>query len=124
MATAIERMPSSDFLLDEGCGGTPVAILTYIKEFSNSSTRHGAERFLAPPSVEWNKACGANHAKPAMARHIMIEAHPPTIAFHDVSKSYGEGGAVLDRVSLEVREREFLAIVRASGGALVAGRRV
>jgi osmoprotectant transport system ATP-binding protein len=45
----------------------------------------------------------------------MTEAHPPTIAFHEVSKSYREGGAVLDRVSLEVREREFLAIVGASG---------
>jgi osmoprotectant transport system ATP-binding protein len=45
----------------------------------------------------------------------MTEAHPPTIAFHEVSKSYGAGGAVLGRVSLEVREREFLAIVGASG---------
>jgi osmoprotectant transport system ATP-binding protein len=45
----------------------------------------------------------------------MSEAHPPTIAIHEVSKSYGDGGAVLDQVSLEVREREFLAIVGASG---------
>jgi ABC-type Fe3+/spermidine/putrescine transport system ATPase subunit len=45
----------------------------------------------------------------------MSEAHPPTIAIHEVSKSYGDGGPVLDQVSLEVREREFLAIVGASG---------
>jgi osmoprotectant transport system ATP-binding protein len=36
------------------------------------------------------------------------------ISFREVSKTY-EGRAVLDRVSLEVREREFLAIVGPSG---------
>ena len=44
----------------------------------------------------------------------MTERAPP-IAFHEVSKSYGGGGPVLDRVSLAVREREFLAIVGPSG---------
>jgi osmoprotectant transport system ATP-binding protein len=44
----------------------------------------------------------------------MTAAPPATIAFRDVSKSYG-AGAVLGRVSLEVREREFLAIVGPSG---------
>ena len=38
----------------------------------------------------------------------------PAISFDSVSKNYGDG-RVLDRVSLEVREREFLAIVGPSG---------
>jgi osmoprotectant transport system ATP-binding protein len=38
-----------------------------------------------------------------------------TIAFENVTKRYGEAAAVLDRVSLAVREREFLAIVGPSG---------
>ncbi len=43
--------------------------------------------------------------------------HPPTaISFQDVSKTYGDGHRkALDRVSLEVAEREFLAIVGPSG---------
>jgi osmoprotectant transport system ATP-binding protein len=45
----------------------------------------------------------------------MTDARPVTIAFQEVSKSYGEARPALDRVSLEVREREFLAIVGASG---------
>src|SRR6478672_6868296 len=45
---------------------------------------------------------------------------PAVISFDNVSKSYGDksyGGAapVLDRVSLDVRAREFLAIVGPSG---------
>jgi osmoprotectant transport system ATP-binding protein len=44
----------------------------------------------------------------------MTEART-AIAFHDVSKSYGSASPVLDRVSLEVREREFLAVVGPSG---------
>jgi osmoprotectant transport system ATP-binding protein len=41
---------------------------------------------------------------------------PAAISFDDVSKRYGETAApVLDGVSLEVREREFLAIVGPSG---------
>jgi osmoprotectant transport system ATP-binding protein len=41
---------------------------------------------------------------------------PAAISFDNVSKRYGETAApVLDRVSLEVREREFLAIVGPSG---------
>jgi osmoprotectant transport system ATP-binding protein len=43
----------------------------------------------------------------------MTEARP-AIAFHEVGKTYGHS-PVLDRVSLAVREREFLAIVGASG---------
>ncbi len=40
----------------------------------------------------------------------------PTISFDNVSRRYGENAApVLDRVSLEVREREFLAVVGPSG---------
>ena len=40
----------------------------------------------------------------------------PAIAFAEVSKRYGEGAApVLDRVSIEVAEREFLAVVGPSG---------
>ena len=39
----------------------------------------------------------------------------PVIAFDNVSKSYGGAAPVLDRVSLDVREREFLAIVGPSG---------
>ena len=46
----------------------------------------------------------------------MTEART-AIAFHDVSKSYGNASPVLDRVSLEVREREFLAVVGPSGSA-------
>ena len=38
----------------------------------------------------------------------------PAIALHDASKSYG-GRNALDRVSFEVREREFVAIVGPSG---------
>src|SRR3954454_6673031 len=37
------------------------------------------------------------------------------IAFDEVSKRYGAAGPVLDGVSLQVREREFLAIVGPSG---------
>ena len=45
----------------------------------------------------------------------MTEASP-AIAFEDVSKSYDAGRVtVLDRVSLEVCEREFLAVVGPSG---------
>ena len=41
---------------------------------------------------------------------------PAAISFDDVSKRYGENAApVLDRVSLDVREREFLAVVGPSG---------
>jgi osmoprotectant transport system ATP-binding protein len=40
---------------------------------------------------------------------------PAVIAFDNVTKSYGGAAPVLDRVSLEVREREFLAIVGPSG---------
>ena len=39
----------------------------------------------------------------------------PVISFDNVSKSYGGAAPVLDRVSLDVREREFLAIVGPSG---------
>jgi osmoprotectant transport system ATP-binding protein len=39
----------------------------------------------------------------------------PVIAFEQVGKTYGGGSPVLDRVSLEVREGEFLAIVGPSG---------
>src|SRR6187549_1760293 len=39
----------------------------------------------------------------------------PVISFENVSKSYGGAAPVLDRVSLDVREREFLAIVGPSG---------
>ena len=40
----------------------------------------------------------------------------PAIAFAEVSKRYGEGAApVLDRVSIEVAGREFLAVVGPSG---------
>jgi osmoprotectant transport system ATP-binding protein len=40
----------------------------------------------------------------------------PTISFDNVSRRYGENAVpVLDRVSLEVREREFLAVVGPSG---------
>jgi ABC-type multidrug transport system fused ATPase/permease subunit len=47
----------------------------------------------------------------------MTEART-AIAFHEVSKSYGGSASpVLDRVSLEVREREFLAVVGPSGSA-------
>jgi ABC-type sugar transport system ATPase subunit len=43
---------------------------------------------------------------------------PAAISFDDVSKRYGENAApVLDRVSLDVREREFLAVVGPSGSA-------
>ena len=37
------------------------------------------------------------------------------ISFDNVSKRYGGAAPVLDRVSLDVREREFLAIVGPSG---------
>jgi osmoprotectant transport system ATP-binding protein len=40
---------------------------------------------------------------------------PAVISFDDVSKRYGGAAPVLDRVSLDVREREFLAIVGPSG---------
>ena len=41
---------------------------------------------------------------------------PAAISFNNVSKRYGEGAVpVLDGVSLDVREREFLAIVGPSG---------
>jgi osmoprotectant transport system ATP-binding protein len=40
---------------------------------------------------------------------------PAVIAFDNVSKRYGAAAPVLDGVSLEVREREFLAIVGPSG---------
>ena len=40
---------------------------------------------------------------------------PAVISFDNVSKSYGGATPVLDRVSLGVREREFLAIVGPSG---------
>jgi osmoprotectant transport system ATP-binding protein len=40
---------------------------------------------------------------------------PAVIAFDNVSKRYGGAAPVLDGVSLEVREREFLAIVGPSG---------
>src|SRR3954471_4052568 len=40
---------------------------------------------------------------------------PAVISFDNVSKSYGGAAPVLDRVSLGVREREFLAIVGPSG---------
>jgi len=40
---------------------------------------------------------------------------PAVIAFDNVSKRYGGAAPVLDRVSLDVREREFLAIVGPSG---------
>ena len=40
----------------------------------------------------------------------------PAISFRDVSKFYGDSGrAALDNVTLEVREREFLAVVGPSG---------
>ena len=40
----------------------------------------------------------------------------PVISLQEVGKTYGDGGAaILDRVSLDVREREFLAIVGPSG---------
>jgi osmoprotectant transport system ATP-binding protein len=44
----------------------------------------------------------------------MTEARP-AISFQDVSKSYDGAPPVLDRVSLSVRAREFLAVVGASG---------
>ena len=50
-----------------------------------------------------------------MACHVMTEARPAAIAFHEVSKTYGDSDPVLDQVSLEVREREFLAVVGPSG---------
>ena len=40
---------------------------------------------------------------------------PAVISFDDVSKRYGGAAPVLDRVSLEVNEGEFLAIVGPSG---------
>jgi osmoprotectant transport system ATP-binding protein len=40
---------------------------------------------------------------------------PAVIAFDNVSKRYGAAAPVLDGVSLQVREREFLAIVGPSG---------
>ena len=45
----------------------------------------------------------------------MSERHPAAISFQDVSKSYGGGRKALDRVSLDVAEREFLAVVGPSG---------
>jgi osmoprotectant transport system ATP-binding protein len=40
---------------------------------------------------------------------------PPAISFQNAAKSYGRGRPALDRISLDVREREFVAIVGASG---------
>ena len=40
---------------------------------------------------------------------------PAVISFDNVSKSYGGAAPVLDRVSLDVHEREFLAVVGPSG---------
>src|SRR5690348_18273766 len=40
---------------------------------------------------------------------------PAVISFGNVSKSYGGAAPVLDRVSLDVRAGEFLAIVGPSG---------
>jgi osmoprotectant transport system ATP-binding protein len=43
-------------------------------------------------------------------------ASPPAIAFDDVTRRYGDGAAVaLDRVTLDVPPRQFLAIVGPSG---------
>jgi len=39
----------------------------------------------------------------------------PAIAFHDVTKTYGDGRTALGNVSLSVQPREFLAIVGPSG---------
>ena len=39
----------------------------------------------------------------------------PVISFENVAKSYGGGRPALDRVSLDVREREFVAVVGPSG---------
>src|ERR1041384_1699994 len=44
-----------------------------------------------------------------------MSAAPAAISFDDVSKSYGGATPVLDGVSLQVREREFLAVVGPSG---------
>src|SRR5215218_6914890 len=44
-----------------------------------------------------------------------MNAAPAVISFDNVSKRYGSAAPVLDRVSLDVREREFLAIVGPSG---------
>jgi osmoprotectant transport system ATP-binding protein len=44
-----------------------------------------------------------------------MNAAPSVISFENVSKSYGAAAPVLDRVSLDVGEREFLAIVGPSG---------
>jgi len=44
-----------------------------------------------------------------------MNAVPAVISFDNVSKSYGGAAPVLDRVSFDVREREFLAIVGPSG---------
>ncbi len=45
-----------------------------------------------------------------------MSAAPAAISIDNVSKRYGESSApVLDRVSLDVREREFLAVVGPSG---------
>jgi osmoprotectant transport system ATP-binding protein len=40
---------------------------------------------------------------------------PPIISFEQVSKTFGEGKPALDRITLDVRTREFLAIVGPSG---------
>jgi osmoprotectant transport system ATP-binding protein len=42
-------------------------------------------------------------------------AASPVISFENVSKRYGEAAPVLDRVSLQVQEREFVAVVGPSG---------
>jgi osmoprotectant transport system ATP-binding protein len=44
-----------------------------------------------------------------------MSAASSVISFDNVSKRYGEAAPVLDRVSLDVQEREFLAIVGPSG---------
>jgi hypothetical protein len=47
MAIPIERMSSCNVSTNKGCGGMPLAILTYIKGFPNSSNLPGADRLLA-----------------------------------------------------------------------------
>ena len=44
-----------------------------------------------------------------------MSAAPAVISFDNVSKTYGGAAPVLDRVSLDVHEREFLAVVGPSG---------
>jgi len=47
--------------------------------------------------------------------HSGMSQAPAVISFDNVSKSYGGAAPVLDRVSLDVRECEFLAVVGPSG---------